>query len=150
MNTAILGIGNKLMMDDGIGVYVVDELINNYKKDEITYIIGETDIDYCIYAIKKVERLIIVDSTYSENTYGTIRVFPLHEKVYKGRFELSLHNVNLIDIVRQRYGGLVGFIIGVEVCEINYGIGLSKCLKNQFYKITNEINDIVSKTCQLV
>lgn len=143
MNTIVLGIGNRLMMDDGIGVYVVEELIKNYKMDNITYIIGETDLDYCIDAISAADKLIIIDSLYSGYTPGTVKVFPLHENDYKGRLELSLHNTNIIDVIKSRYMSIIGIIIGVEVHELNYAIGLSKHLKEKFSRIIKEISDII-------
>lgn len=40
----VLGIGNILMMDDGIGVYIVEELKNRNTNPCIRYVIGETDV----------------------------------------------------------------------------------------------------------
>ena len=144
MNTVVLGIGNRLMMDDGIGVYVAEELIkNNKNNNDTTYIIGETDADYCIDAIGNADRLIIIDSLYSGDIPGTVKVFPLHENGYKGRLELSLHNTNLVDIINQQYKSIEGLIIGIQVYMINYGIGLSECLKGELPGILNKINNIL-------
>ena len=44
----VLGIGNRLMMDDGIGVLVVEELKKRNTNPYIRYIIGETDTYFCM------------------------------------------------------------------------------------------------------
>lgn len=144
MNTVVLGIGNILMMDDGIGVYILEELIKNSGKDNNTYIFGETDIDYCLDSINSADRLIIIDSMYSGDIPGTIKVFPLHDEDYKGSLELSLHNINIVDVINQQYKRLEGVIIGIQVCEINYGIGLSQCLKGKFLRILRNISNIIN------
>lgn len=147
MNTVVFGIGNRMMMDDGIGVYVVEELINNYIKENVIYVIGETDVDYCLDFIDRADKIIIIDSLYRGDNPGTIKNFQLHENDYKVSSEKSLHNTNLIDIIENRYKSLNGIVIGVEAFKIDYGMGLSDILKGKFWSILNNINKIINAKC---
>ena len=59
----IIGIGNILMGDDGIGVKVVDVLEKKMKNMGIEFIKAETDVDYALDNIKDGDFLFIIDST---------------------------------------------------------------------------------------
>ncbi len=145
MNTVVLGIGNRLMTDDGIGVYVVEELINSYKNNIVSYVIGETDVYYCLDVAECFDKLIIIDSMWTGNLPGTIQTFTLQERGYKAELELSLHNVSVISLIREKFKYINGTIIGIEIFKIDYGIGLSKYLKEYFPRIVNEVNNVIQK-----
>ncbi len=41
----VLGIGNLLMMDDGIGIYLIEQLCKLNCTPYVSFLIGESDID---------------------------------------------------------------------------------------------------------
>jgi hydrogenase maturation protease len=47
----VIGIGNRLMMDDGITIAILENLKNNLDSMGIEVIIRETDFQFCFYSI---------------------------------------------------------------------------------------------------
>lgn len=48
----VLGIRNQLMMDDGVGIYLVEELADKNEDAQVHYLVGESDVDYCLEKFK--------------------------------------------------------------------------------------------------
>lgn len=131
----VLGIGNCLMMDDGIGVYIVEGLSKLYSENEqISFVIGETDFDYCLDVIEDAEYIILVDAVKANKPPGMITIYPLHEI---GRLEngLSMHQLHFLHYIQGRQGEL----IGIEPFQIDFQMGLSEGLKGSFEEILSEV-----------
>lgn len=43
----VIGIGSRIMKDDGIGVYLAEDLKKQITSPNIEFLIGECDFDYC-------------------------------------------------------------------------------------------------------
>lgn len=140
----ILGIGNKLMMDDGIGAYIVEELKKHNMQENLNFVIGETDIDYCLDEIAKADYAAIIDAVKAGKNPGDITVLSLNDSVNKTNLGLSLHNLHFFHMIKYLNKNLKGIIIGIEPYEINYGFGLSSSLENMLPQILKKI-DIVLK-----
>ncbi len=140
----VLGIGNRLMRDDGIGVYVVEELTNRNTNPDIRYVIGETDIYYCLNYIKKATYIIVVDAACLSKEPGEISTHPL-EQVFKNPIQpISMHDSHLLRDIEMTDKSIEGLFIGIEPDEINYSFGLSATLQEQFFKIVEEIENIIT------
>ncbi|MCX8131852.1 MAG: hydrogenase maturation protease [Clostridia bacterium] len=148
MKIIVLGIGNRLLMDDGIGVYVVDELKKRDSTSVITYVIGETDIDYCLDETEDADYLFIIDAAQSGNPPGHIMVFKLEEIVTMNDIGLTMHNLHLFDMLVYSKNRLKGLIIGIEPYMIDYCLGLSIVLTTKLKEITGHVKDIISRSLQ--
>lgn len=140
----IVGIGNRLMMDDGIGVYVVEELEKRNSNSDIRYIIGETDIYFCLYHIEKASYIIIIDAAFSGKDPGTISEITFEQIINNPMQIISIHDMHLLDEIRMRGNGIDGVFIGIEPQEVNCCPNLSTKLQEQFNKIVEEIERIIS------
>lgn len=139
----VLGIGNRLMMDDGIGVYIVEKLKKDNKQDSVKFVIGETDIDYCLDEITKADFIIVIDAAGAGKNPGDITILSLNEAVNKTDIGLSLHNLHFFQLAKYSNNSLKGILIGIEPFEINYGFGLSNVLKNMLPQIVDSVNTIL-------
>ncbi|WP_010244485.1 hydrogenase maturation protease [Acetivibrio cellulolyticus] len=140
----VLGIGNRLMMDDGIGVYVVEELEKRNTNPDIRYVIGETDIYYCLNYIKKATYIIVVDAACLSKEPGEISTIPL-EQVFKNPIQpISIHDSHLLSEIEMTGKSIEGLFFGIEPYEINYSFGLSAILQEQFFKIVEGIENIIT------
>lgn len=142
-NIAVLGIGNRLLMDDGIGVHVVEELKKQDTQSGVKYIVGETDIDYCLDKIKDTDYLIIIDAARLGNTPGQITVFRLDKAANTKDLCLSMHNLHLLDMLVYTNNKLKGLMIGIEPHTIDYHFGLSKELNTRFKDIMEQVRSII-------
>lgn len=97
----VLGIGNRLMMDDGIGIYLVEEMMRDASAQNTQYIIGESDIDYCIQQIENATFVIIIDCTITGGQPGEITIHSLDHLVVSRSFDFSVHNLHLFQVLYQ-------------------------------------------------
>lgn len=145
---AILGIGNILLRDDGIGVHMINELKNEEFKSNIELIDGGTCILDLLDVFVKNNKIIIVDSLKGGHLPGTIYKVPPEELGGYIKANSSLHDVQVLDIVKQ--ANLMGYypevmIIGIEPEEIYFDLELSNTIKEQIPKIKQIILEELEK-----
>lgn len=141
----VLGIGNQLMMDDGVGVYVVNELKIRNTDPEIRYVIGETDVEYCLGEIEKSDYIIIVDAACFGLEPCTVSTFSLDDYFEEMYFALSFHDFNLLHAMKQNDYRRQGMLVAIEASSIMYSIKLSKIMEDQFSSIVSEVEDTIKK-----
>lgn len=144
-NIVVLGIGNRLLMDDGIGLYTV-EALKELPNGNIHYVIGETDIDYCMDEVMGSEFLVIIDAAKLGKTSGEVTVFNLDEVKACKDLGLSMHNLHLFEIMELSCKNIIGIMIGIEPYMIDYHLGLSKELSIKLPEILNKVKNIINKT----
>jgi len=71
--TLVLGVGNKLMADEGIGVHVIERLVSEYKLPEEVQVLdgGTLGLDL-LYYLEGIENLLIVDAAETGKEAGTM------------------------------------------------------------------------------
>ena len=96
----VIGIGSRIMMDDAIGIILVEDLRRLCKNSEMTYMIGETDVDCCMEEALNYDNIIIIDAFLSGKQPGEITVIPLKElnKDIEDSF-YSLHGMHLLSLL---------------------------------------------------
>lgn len=94
----ILGIGNYLMGDEGVGVHFVKQLDQSKFPENITFLDGGTGGFTLIPYIESHPIVIIVDATMDGNKTGTIKLL---KPKFSNDFPISLsgHNFGLKDMV---------------------------------------------------
>ena len=141
----VLGIGNRLMMDDGIGIYVIEELSKRTCRANIQYVIGESDIDYCLEHIEGATLVIIIDAVYSGTAPGELTIYPLANVLEHQTLHISPHNLHLFQVLYLQKDTIKGFLIGVEPSEIKYHIGLSQFIQQRWKEILASVNSTIEK-----
>ena len=101
MRTLILGIGNTLLTDEGVGVHVVRHLATHHAGEpDVTYLDGGTLSFTLAGDIADHDFLIVVDAARLEGPPGTVRCFEEEEMDrYLGRAQMSVHEVGLSDLM---------------------------------------------------
>lgn len=99
--TLVLGIGNTLLSDEGIGVHVIQYLQQRYPPPPgITYLDGGTLSFTLAGAIQDAARLIVVDAAELKAAPGTVRVLTdAHMDHFLGSGRRSVHEVGLVDLL---------------------------------------------------
>ncbi|WP_434303207.1 hydrogenase maturation protease [Clostridium botulinum] len=136
--------GNVLMGDDGIAIEIAKNIQEFLKENNIEVIIGETDFEYCLSSIEGDDFLFILDAGYYGKKVGDITILPLdtyisHKKGY------TQHSYSFIDLVKLYYKETKGYILAIEVSNIDYTLEISKELKANMNKISNEVISIIRK-----
>ncbi len=134
----ILGIGNQLMMDDGIGIYLVQQLRGQKTSMNIEYLVGESDIDYCLDQIEGATFLLIIDAVISGKNPGEITVYPL-SALHWQPLNISPHNLHLFHFLYQKKETIKGYLIGVEPYKLSFHLGMSQHLKKKWNLIIGDV-----------
>ncbi len=152
MKIVIIGLGNVLKGDDGLGIYVIKilESLNVIRKD-INLIECGTSTLCVLNHMQNADKVIIVDSVVKGNKPGTIyylkiSIENLRLNNVKQVFNVSLHELNLENILLlcKALGTLPKeiIIIGCEPHNTNsFKIGLSEEVMSSLTKIVKLILD---------
>lgn len=138
-----MGIGSRIMQDDGIGLYLVEDLARQLSNPDVEFIIGETDIDYCISALSGRKRVVVIDAFISGKTPGEVTVLPLC--VFKKEYAAgcSLHGIHVLQIMQRLHHELAGILIGIEPYEISCAFSLSNTLHSSYPEIFKTVYEHV-------
>ena len=99
-DTVILGIGNVLLKDDGVGVYTIRELENEKLPSTIELVDGGTSTLDTLSYFLDYKKVIVVDCLKAGYEPGTIyKINPEDIKNYKSE-NLSIHDVQILDVVK--------------------------------------------------
>lgn len=146
----IIGIGSLIMMDDGIGARVAEAIKEKLQENNVTVLIGETDVQYCLDEIRPGDVLVVIDSMMQVKEPGSIEFFSLHDAI-KSRGKLhSQHDFSLLDAVSLIYPEIQGYLIGIEAAEIGFGAELSNALGKRFEHICEYVLSVTIKLKEAV
>ncbi|SKC72613.1 hydrogenase maturation protease [Maledivibacter halophilus] len=137
----IIGIGNRVMGDDGVALKVLEEIQDKIKliNEDIEIIIGETDFIYCLNKINDNDFIIIVDSTCFDLKPGKVTLLSFEQaRQYLNR-PASQHQFSLVNIITAYRKSIKGCIIGIEVFNLDFGLNLSNVLISRFDEICNKV-----------
>ncbi len=135
--TLILGVGNPLRRDDGIGPEVIRLLTEDRTKKNGTYKLssdidlldGGTDGLGLIEYLKDYKKVVIVDAVEMKLKPGTIKVFTPEEAVIKINSDaLSTHGFGIAELIKLAKGLDINpelIIVGVQPEDVSYGEELS-------------------------
>lgn len=133
----LIGLGNPLMSDEGIGVRLVAELEAHCQiPSDLQMLDLGTGGMGVLHAIAKRDKAIFVDSALMGEEPGTVRRFSPDEVVsHKLLPRLSLHEGDLLQTLElaRRLGDCPDEIVifGVEPVSVAPGLELSPCLESR-------------------
>ncbi len=100
-NTLVLGIGNTLLSDEGVGVRMLAYLQDNYPDlAHVDYLDGGT-LSFTLAAwIEEADNLVVIDAAQLDAVPGTVKVFEGEAMDrFAGRTKRSVHEVSLGDLL---------------------------------------------------
>ena len=101
MSTLVLGIGNTLLSDEGVGVHVIQALEAQFgEASDVTLLDGGTLSFTLAAAIEDAEKLIVVDASELKSAPGTVKTF-INDDMdnFLNGPRRSVHEVGLIDLM---------------------------------------------------
>jgi hydrogenase maturation protease len=140
MGKFVVGIGNVLLRDEGIGCHVVHAL-EGIPLPGVEIIDGGTCPDVLQF-LEDADKLVIVDAVRGGGTPGQIYRFHPEDITLEQQPLLSLHDMSLVDSLKlmQLWHNInEAVIIGVEPREINWGLELSPELREKMPEIIDAI-----------
>jgi hydrogenase maturation protease len=160
----VLGIGNRLMGDDGIGVHIAEaikkvqlpeslilsempELSKTPEREpsrgKVRISAGETDVDYCLEAVSESDLCIIIDGASTGREPGHVEVIDLKSALEQINAMQAMHDFNLLHAMKRE--GLMkdGILIAVEIGRAELSPELSPFLRERFQEILKEVKWII-------
>lgn len=135
----ILGVGNILLSDEGLGVQFLAELAKETLPESVELVEGGTAGLELIHLINGVDFLIIVDAIDAQIEPGALfRFRPEDIKVFPDCYKTSFHQVGILEVLS--LASLLNeapktIIFGVQPLTVNWGIGLSPEVNQAFPRL---------------
>jgi len=130
--TLIVGIGNLLCRDEGIGVHVVHEMEGRELPPHIELLDMGTSTMDLISHLKEVKKLIVIDAMKAGGTPGTIYKCRPEDLLPKGDEPISLHEIGVLEtlsMAKKMGMEIQTVIIGVEPKVLDWGMELTEEIK---------------------
>jgi hydrogenase maturation protease len=142
--TVVLGLGNPLLTDDGLGIAVLDRLAREWElPPEVQLVDGGTWGMSLLLPIEDAERLILVDAIDAGREPGEAITLERDELPLLLTMKLSPHKVDLQDAlaVSQLRGRLPEHVValGVQPETVGLGITLSRTLEKGVEALTGRV-----------
>lgn len=149
-DTVVIGLGNLLMSDEGIGVHLIRKLSGYQDKfPSVEFIDAGTGGMNILHLIANRKKAVIIDCAKMGKKPGTIRQFePADVKTTKKMMHFSLHEADILRIIAlsRQLGECPEHIVifGVEPKSLELGQNLSKTLSD---RIDAYFADICKELC---
>lgn len=143
-HSLVLGVGNILLQDEGVGVRVVEQLQEAYAfPEEVQVLDGGTMGLDLLYYLEEVDRLLVVDAVDARQPPGTVvRLTDGQIPALLGR-KISPHQIGLADLLS--VAGLRDLtpretvLIGVQPASLETDLSLSPIVSAQLPSIVDMV-----------
>jgi hydrogenase maturation protease len=138
----VIGVGNLLLKDEGIGIHVIQALQEMELPADIRLIDGGTSLELWAYT-RIGDKLIIIDAAKAGGEPGAVYRFKPEDITAEKGILNSAHELgviealNLMTFAGNKPGDAV--IIGIEPAEISPGLELSAVLRQKMPEIINVV-----------
>lgn len=146
MKTLILGVGNLLLKDEGVGIHVIQALEKEELPSGIHLMDGGTGGFHLISWLEEYDRIIMIDATLDSNPPGTVRLI---KPRYSSDFPplMSAHEIGLKDMIEamQLTGKMPEtHLIVISVVDINeVGMELSAEVEDAIPEVISIVKKII-------
>ena len=137
MKCVILGVGNLLLKDEGIGVHIAQALQRMPLPDGVEVVGGGTSPDLP-YLVEGADKLVVVDAVRAGGEPGSIYRLTPEDIAARPEALMSIHQMGLLESLRTMRlgdGPKEVVIIGVEPKEMSWGLELSPELRKRLLEI---------------
>jgi len=147
---AVVGAGNLLLGDEGLGVHVIEALGKEYVPPHVTLIDAGTALVDVLGSLQGYRRIFLVDALRAGGSPGSVyrlELAELQQRAERGQLTVSLHQMGLLDAVSMarlpRLDPQVVTVIGVEPECLEPGIELSAVVSRRLPDVCHLIMEEV-------
>lgn len=151
--TLVLGIGNTLLTDEGIGIHVLEQLreSSSMALQQAEILDGGTLSFTLAGPIENCDQFIVIDAAELKSEPGTVRVFENHEMdnyITSGN-QRSVHEVSLSDVmsITLLSGNLPEkrALVGIQPLEIDWGEKPTEAVSAAIPEAVFEIESLLTR-----
>ena len=139
----VMGVGNVLLSDEGLGVRFLDELGKRSLPPDVELLEGGTAGLELVHLIQEVDYLIVVDAINAKSEPGALfRFQPGDVKVFPDQYEVSFHQIGIVEVLAM--ANVLGhapqtLIFGIQPKTLDWGL-----------EVSPEIQALFPRLCELV
>ncbi len=143
----VLGVGNLLLSDEGVGVHVAQRMMTMAMPPEVQVVEGGTDGFGLINVITEADRMILIDAVRGGGQPGSIYRFEIEDcPPYPDIFKTSVHQISILEVIN--LSSLIGStprttIIGIEPACMEMGMELSPVVAAKVPRVIQMIKEEV-------
>jgi hydrogenase maturation protease len=133
----VLGVGNMLLTDDGVGVFAAQTLLKEAWPENVRILDAGTFTHDIFYLFEGYDVVLVLDIVHCGGEPGAIYRLTGDELVKNGKQRLSLHDIDLIDslnmaeMLHKKRPKLL--VLGMEPEDFtSWNIGLSHAVQERF------------------
>ena len=146
---AVIGLGNTLRRDDGIGIIILESLLNSGRREGVDYLnFGIASFDL-IYKLQEYDTVLIIDGIDAGLKPGELKIFELKDIAYVSKeAAVSTHEFDLkslFELYKRFELKSKIYVAGIQVQDTSYGEGLALPLKDRLEYILREIRLFIDK-----
>jgi hydrogenase maturation protease len=139
----VIGLGNLLLMDDGVGVHAVLGLQKDPPEGAVVAEVG-TSVLSALHLLEWADKILAIDAMQAGGVPGTVYAFGVDD-VDRGGIQASLHELNLLaalDFLKNKARPEI-VILGVEPKRIDYGLELTPAVAAALPELTLAVRKLV-------
>ena len=141
----IIGYGNPLRMDDGIGQEVVKRLAGRLRSSAVRMITTHQLTPELVEPISRASMAVFVDACEGEHV-GTVACYTVAPEAETGTFTHQMTPASLLTTSRELYGrSPAGLIVSIAGESFEYGTEFSPQLSNAVPRITDQLIGLIGK-----
>lgn len=139
----VLGIGNMLLTDDGVGVFAAQELMKETWPEQVNICEGGTFTHDIFGIFKGYTHLLVLDVVHAGGAPGTLYRLDEDALIKDEKQRLSIHDIDLVDSLRMAelyFGNRAELhVLGMEPYDYTtWNIGLSPVIQEVFPKFIEQ------------
>jgi len=130
----IVGMGNFLYRDEGVGVHVIHQMENMELPGHIDLLdIGTSTMDLFVH-LEGIKKMVVVDAMKAGGSPGSVYRCKPEDLMPKDESPISLHEVGLLEslaMAKKKGIEIETVVIGVEPKVMDWGVELSEEVKRK-------------------
>ncbi len=146
----VLGVGNIMMGDEGLGVIAVRRLLDEFTfPPAVVAMEGGVGGLSLLAAIRSAARIVIIDAVKANAMPGSIFIFDSEEVEVRREMKASLHDVGILEVMKT--ASLLGgcppaTVIGVQPGEMGeFGAGLTKMVESSMPLVVKIVVELLTQ-----
>lgn len=133
----VLGVGNLLLTDDGVGVLAAQKLMEESWPDNVSIREAGTFTQDVFYTFENFSHILVLDVVHGKGTPGDMYRLSKNDLIHNESQRLSLHDIDLLDSLRMAElyfkRPLELTVLGMEPADFTtWNIGLSDRVAARF------------------
>ncbi len=143
-NLIVLGLGNVLMGDDGLGVRAVERLARRFAPDGATRVLDGGTLGLALLPyLEDAEEVLLVDAVRTRGAPGELVRMEAEEIAPNFDVRLSPHEIGVVDLLRgASLSGRrpeVTVLLGIVPAQVEFGVHLSRAVEQALPKLVDRI-----------